>query len=112
MRSIKVGLFILCFISLHSQAESLNEKVARNAANCLTGHVAINSEAFQSGKTAEYIFLIESILGSSKAVNVIKASNKKLDSAIRMLGSTKKEEGNFLVNQFCPAIDEIIANKK
>jgi hypothetical protein len=112
MQSIKLVIFILCFISIPSKAESLNEKVARNAANCLTGHMATNSDDFQSGKTSKYTFLIEDILGSSNGMNAVKLAQKKLDSAISMLGSTKAEEGTFLINMFCPSIDKIIAEKK
>jgi len=102
-------MIVVAFICTQAFAESLNEKVARNASNCLVGHIATKSDKFQSGKTSEYIFLIEQILGSEKASEAIKESEKKLNSAVRMLGSSKKEEGSFLIKQFCPAVDEIVS---
>ena len=111
MQSIKVGICALFLFNVHAYAEDLNEKVARNAANCLTGHVATNSAAFQAGDTSKYVFLIEEILGSAKASSAIQDASQKLDSAVRMLGSTKKEEGEFLISKFCAAINEIIASR-
>lgn len=109
---MKALIFIvLAVFSIATYAETLNEKVARNAANCLAGHAASNSPEYQSGETSKYIFLIESIEGSKTAAATIESSLQKVKSAVRMLGSTPKEEGQFLIKKFCPSIDEIISNQ-
>ena len=99
---------IFLVISERSYCETLNEKVARNAVNCLAGHIASESQKFKSGATSQYIIFAENILGSEKTASEIKNALDKVNTAVRMLGSSKKDEGIFLVSQFCPAIDEII----
>jgi len=107
MKKIATSI-VLLLLANSANAETLNEKVARNAANCLVGHIATESSKYQSGQTSEYIQLIESILGSEAGYSVIESSNKKLNSAVRMLGSSKTEEGSFLISKFCPSIDQIL----
>jgi hypothetical protein len=111
-KAMKLSIFLfLALFSAVSNSETLNEKVARNAANCLAGHAASNSEYFKAGKTSEYIYLIEGIQGSEAAAETIEGAINKVKSAVRILDSSPKEEGEFLIQKFCPAIDEII-NKK
>ncbi|MBQ0761125.1 MAG: hypothetical protein KBT72_15825 [Zhongshania sp.] len=109
---MKALIFLLLAVfSIASYAETLNVKVARNAANCLAGHAASNSPEYQSGKTSKYISLIESIQGSKAGAATIESSVQKVKSTVRMLGSTPQEEGQFLIKKFCPSIDEIISNQ-
>lgn len=112
MKHLALVIVLATFTSVKVNAESLNEKVARNAANCLIGHAATESEKYQSGETSRYILLIEQILGSEKGLLLIKETSDSLASAVRMLGSTNQEEGSFLISEYCPGVDKIISQSK
>lgn len=101
-------LILIALFAYEANAESWDEKVARNASHCLIGHMTTESDKYNSGETSQYVFLIENILGSDQALKIIKTSYKKLNSAISLLNSTKKKEGEFLIQKFCPTIDDII----
>lgn len=103
--------FMLVVFSGYALSETVNEKVARSAANCLVGHSAAKTEKQSSGETSGYISLIESILGSDGAAREIRGATDKLDTAVRLLGSTHKEEGHFLIQKFCPGVDQVLQNR-
>ncbi len=109
---MKLMVSLLLFLSFFSSAETLNDKVARNAANCLVGHAALKTEDYLTKQTDKYIELIEEIQGKSKGADTMKASIHNLKIAIDTLGSTKNEEANFLINKFCPPIDKIVSSRK
>ena len=104
--------FIFIASAFHTTfAESLNEKVARNAANCLTGHIATNSPMYQSGEAGKYLLLIKKILGSEKAMSEVKKSANNLKASVKLMGSNSQTEGKWLIQNFCPGVNAIL-NKK
>ena len=110
---IKIALFsafiIVLTYSNSVYAEALDIKVARNAANCLTGHIATKSKKYQSGHSAEYLHLIRKILGDTKATEEVKKAANNLKTSVQMLGGNVKDEGAWLVKTYCPRVDEILA---
>ena len=87
-------MLLISYTGLH--AETLNEKVARNAANCLTGHIATNSPMYQSGNTEKYLLLIKKILGDKQAIPEVKKAAEYLKASVQMMGGSTKEEGAWL----------------
>ncbi|WP_440904825.1 hypothetical protein ACMZOO_00920 [Catenovulum sp. SX2] len=112
MKKFIVIFLTFLFVPLSASAETLDEKVARNTANCLAGHVATNSSMYQSGETSKYLAVLEKAVGSENTAKYFEDAVKKLKSAVRMLGSTPAEEGAFLIKKFCPAVDQIINRGK
>jgi hypothetical protein len=108
MNRLLITTLLCLVVSAPNIAENLNEKVARNAAHCLTGHVAINSEKYQSGKTSSYLLLIERTVGTENVEKYITASIEKLKTSIRVLESSKNDERKSLVKKFCPEIDSML----
>lgn len=111
---MKIILFVWGMMALGFSnsvyAEALDAKVARNAANCLAGHVATKSEKYQSGDAAKYLYLISKILGDEKAVvEVKKASNNIIKASVKMMGGNVNDEGAWLVKTYCPGVDGILA---
>lgn len=90
--------------------ETLNEKVARNAANCLVGHITTNSKKYQSGKTSKYMLLIEKTVGPEQVMTVIEEATNNFKASVRFLGSDIQEEGQWLKDTFCPGVDSILNN--
>ncbi len=109
MKLIDIFTFsILLFACSNSLAETLNEKVARNAANCLTGHIATNSAMYQSGEAGKYLLLVKKIVGGKRAIPLIKKSADNLKSSVNIMGGSTKEEGAWLIQTFCPGVDELL----
>jgi len=111
VKTINISTFIILLLSCSGAlAETLNEKVARNAANCLTGHIATNSAMYQSGEASKYLLLVKKIVGDKQAVPLIQKSADNLKSSVQMMGGSTKEEGAWLIKTFCPGVDKIINN--
>lgn len=109
MKIINTSLLIFLLISFTGlHAETLNEKVARNTANCLTGHIATNSPMYQSGDIGKYLFLIKKILGDKQAISAIKKTAENLKASVQMMGGSTKEEGAWLIKTFCPGVNKIL----
>ena len=109
MRATNISAFIILLLSCNAVfAETLNEKVARNAANCLTGHIATNSAMYQSGEASKYLLLVKTIVGDKQAIPLVKKAADNLKSSVQMMGGSTKEEGAWLIKTFCPAVDKII----
>lgn len=110
MRKFIFFLLISTTITSNSVlAETLDEKVARNAANCLVGHIATNSKKYQSGDSAQYLLLIKSIVGDEKTSQIVKKSATNLKSSIQLIGGSSQNEGAWLIKTYCPSVDDLLA---
>ena len=104
---IFIAVNLALIFTTSTSAETLYEKVARNAAHCLAGHVATNSAEYQSGETGKYLLLIESIVGAEQVMPLVQKSFKTLKHSVSTLGSSVNKEGKWLVQTFCPEINDI-----
>jgi len=112
VNKFKLGIFLVVIVALTStssvRAETLNEQVARNAANCLAGHIAVNSAEYQSGESGKYLLLIKSRVGDEQVMPLVKKSADNLKASVEIFGGTTQEEGSWLIQEYCPAINDIL----
>jgi len=101
-------LLVLLMLSQNCFAETIEEKVARNAASCFIGHKAISSKADQSGENLKYLELITKLIGIDATKNLVLKTSDNLKFAVFSLGTSNQIEGAALVKEYCPQIDELL----
>ncbi len=104
----KYLLLALLIVSQNCFAETIEEKVARNTANCFIGHKAIRSKADQSGENLKYLELITKLVGIEATKKLVLKTSDNLKFAVFALGTSNQIEGTALVKEYCPQIDALL----